>query len=262
MDPQHREMLLGEYLASLANPADRQRILDAADTSRAFVAGLAPFQPGPAVGQGVHGPHVDAIRAESEFQVVLGQRSYQFAYVDLRQLIALQPWIEPRRDPIPTQHDEILAFALPRNWEVPAEVSFIPPAGPIQILTSSPAMQGLRAEFDQATATVRLGAARHLNLIQVTHFQGRFFLMNGYHRAADALAAGVNELPAYVSDATIPQDLQLPGLAPFNAAHILTLPRPPLVADFHTAGSITTKVRERRYGVLIDLVIKPLVIGI
>jgi hypothetical protein len=175
----------------------------------------------------------------------------------------LQPWIEPRGDPIPAAEADLLAFALPTNWDVPAEVSFIPPQGPIQILTSSPAMQSIRADFDAQKGTVTLGAPKHLNLVQVAHFNGRHYLLNGYHRVADALRAGVNELPALVTQAIFgPQDIQLGGTGMFAAGHVIGLPRPPLVADFHTPAAIAAKVRERRYGVLIELNLKPLVIGI
>src|SRR5262249_25152556 len=149
----------------------------------------------------IHHPHVDSIVSQPVFQQTFGQRPYQFAYVDVRQLVALQAWVEPRADSIPTREDDLLAFALPLNWDVPAEVSFIQPSGPIQILTSSPSLQGLHLEFDALTGTVKLGAAKHLNLIQVTHWNGRHYLRNGYHRVVDAIGAGIFELPALVNQA-------------------------------------------------------------
>ena len=261
-DAGHLEILTGEYLATL-DAAGRQQLLAAADASRAFVATLPPFVPAGVVRGPIQSAHVDAIRADQLFAETFGQRPHQFAVVDLTQLVALQPWIEPRGDPIPTADAERLAFALPTNWDVPAEVSFIPPAGPIQILTSSPALQGLRADFDAQAGTVRLAPPKHLNLVQAVHYGGRHYLLNGYHRVADALAAGVTELPALVTEAVLgPQDIQLRGEGVFNVGHVIGLARPPLVADFHTAAAISSRVRERRYGILIDLVIKPLLIGV
>jgi hypothetical protein len=161
-DAGHLDLLIGEHLGTL-DVAARQAALTAADASRAFVATLAPFQPANAVLRPIQSPHIHAIRADPLFQQSFGQRPHDFAYVDLRQLVALQPWIEPRGDPIPAAEADLLAFALPTNWDVPAEVSFIPPQGPIQILTSSPAMQGIRADFDAQKGTVTLGAPKHLN---------------------------------------------------------------------------------------------------
>jgi hypothetical protein len=260
-DASHLEQLIGEYLATL-DGTRRQRLLDDADASRRFVAALPAFQAGSAVLRPIQSQYISAIQADPLFLQVFGIRPHQFAYVDLGTLIALQPWVEPRLDPIPTTENELMSFALPNNWDVPAEVSFIAPMGPIQILTSSPSFGGLRMEFDAATATVKLGAPKHLNLIQVIHFGGRYYLINGYHRVTDALAANVHELPALVTQAMSLQDVQLPGMGPFNAAYVQGLPRPPLVSDFTTAASIAAKMRERRYGILVDVTIKPLMIGI
>jgi hypothetical protein len=241
--------LIGEYLATL-DATRRQRLLDDADASRRFVAALPAFQAGSAVLRPIKSKYVSVIQADPLFLQVFGIRPHQFAYLDLGTLIALQPWVEPRLDPIPTTENELMDFALPNNWDVPAEVSFIAPMGPIQILTSSPSFGGLRMEFDAATATVKLGAPKHLNLIQVIHFAGRYYLVNGYHRVTDALAANVHELPALVTQTMSLQDVQLPGMGPFNAGYVQSLPRPPLVSDFTTAASIAAKMRERRLPVL------------
>ena len=262
MDAAGVEAVIGEHLATLDGAA-RQAVMGAVDASRAHAATLAPFQPANVVLRPIQSPHTDAILADPLFQQSFRQRPHQFAYVDISQLVALQPWIEPRGDPIPVTETELLAFALPNNWDVPAEVSFIGPSGPIQILTSSPAMQGsIRAEFDAKNGTVTLGAPKHLNLVQVVHLAGRHYLLNGYHRVADAVRGGVKELPALVTEAIFgPQDINLGGVA-FAPGYVLGLPRPPLVTDFSTPAAITAKVRERRYGVLVELNLKPLVIGI
>ena len=89
------DSLLGEYLSTLVD-ADRVQVLNDIDASRNFVANLPPFQQTTVVKRSLSGSHVDSIRAEPLFQQSFGQRPHQFAYVDLTQLIALQPWIEPR----------------------------------------------------------------------------------------------------------------------------------------------------------------------
>jgi hypothetical protein len=261
MDDSHIEMVIGEYLGNLGADA-RQAFQAEAIAARAHVSSLSPFNPADAVTRAIQSPYVDAIRADPLFQQSFGQRSHRFAYVDVRQLVALQPWIEPRGDQIPSSESELLAFALPNSWDVPAEVSFFQPQGPIQILTSSPHMQSVSFEFEPKNGTVRIGAPKHLNLVQVVHFNGRHYLMNGYHRVADALKAGVNELPAIVIDALHPQEIQINGPGFFAPHYVVPLPRPPLLADFHGPAATSAKVRERRYGVLIGLDIKPLQISI
>jgi hypothetical protein len=140
-------------------------------------------------------------------------------------------------------------------------VNFIPPVGPIQILSSNPALQGLTIDIDGASGRVFIGAPRHLNLVQVMEFQGRSYLRNGYHRVADALAAGAPEIPAVVATGFQPQDVALPGNT-FGIGYVMGLSRPPLVSDFHTQAAISAQIRERRYGFLVSLDLKPLNIGI
>lgn len=260
-DVGHFGLLADEYLATL--PAhEKDQVLAEAQTARAFVAKLPPFSLNPVIIRDIVHPHVDAIRSDQLFMQLFGRVPHRFCFINPAGLIALQAWIEPRSDSVPSDEGALLEFALPRTWDIPAEVSFIPPNGPIQILSSNPGLQGLAMEMDQVTSRVMLSAPKHLNLVQVVQFNGRFFLRNGYHRVADALAAGAKEIPAIVVDAFNPDSVVLPGVATFNLGYVLNLPRPPLVQDFHTNAALTTKVRERRYGVIVNLDVKPLVIGI
>lgn len=260
-DINHFQILAGEYLASLDDPTKAQVLAEAA-ASRNWVAQLPPLAGMTVVGRPIIHPHVDAIRADALFAQTLGQGAHKFCYVNPMGLIALQASVEPRADKVPKDEASLLAFALPREWDVAAEVSFVQPAGPIQVLSSNPAMQGLTMELDQATSRVMIGAPRHLNLVQVAHFQGKYFLRNGYHRVVDAIAAGLSEFPAIVTEVLNSTDAALPGVGTFNIGYVFSLPRPPLVADFKTSAAMQIKVRERRYGVMIGLDIKPLNIGI
>ena len=261
-DSGHIEILLGDYLSRL-NDTDKALALSEIDATRAFVATLPPFQPTQVVKRSISGTHVDGIRADPLFQQNFGQRPHQFAYVDLTQLVALQPWIETRSDQISTDETELLHFALPHNWEVPAEVTFIQPNGPIQILTSNPALNSIALEFDKTKGTVSLGAPKHINLVQVVHYNGRHYLRNGYHRVADALAVGINEFPALVVEAMgNPMEFMLTAYGAFNGLYMSSLLRPPLVTDFHTQAAVASKVRERRYAVIVNLDVKQLNIGI
>ena len=118
-------------------------------------------------------------------------------------------------------------------------------------------------DFDKAKGTVSLGAPKHLNLIQVIHYNNRHYLRNGYHRVADALAAGIQEFPAIVVESLgNPLEVALPNFAAFNVFYTANLPRPPLLTDFHTQAAVTSKVRERRYVVTVNLDIKQMTIGI
>jgi hypothetical protein len=144
---------------------------------------------------------------------------------------------------------------------VPAEISVTPPMGPIHIVTSSPMLQGLAMELDAKHGRVILSPPPHVNLVQVAEFQGRHYLRNGYHRVYDAVSAGVKELPALVVPVINPAELELGGTA-FGAGYVAGRPRPPLVADLCMPAAIDIDMRERRYGVTINLDVKPFNIGI
>jgi hypothetical protein len=261
MDAQHLQSLIGEYLDTLDVTARAQADV-VAQATRAHVGALPLFVPtGNVIGQPIAGPHIDLLRANPMFQQVFGQRPHQFCYVDLTQLVALQPWVEPRADPIPGTEAELLEFALPLSWEVAAEVGFTPPVGPLQILTSNPALQGIAVNMEPGGRIV-ISAPLHPNLFNVVHFNGRHYLRNGYHRAVDALIAGMTQFPAIVTEGLFPQDVALVGMGPFNFGYVASLPRPPLLLDFISPASMASKVRERRYGVLVGLDVKPLNIGI
>jgi len=260
-DQGHYQLLVGEYLATL-DPAVQTAKLQAADAARAFVAQLPPLTPPSVIVRPITHPHVEAIKKDPLFANTFGQSQHEFAYINPAGVIALQATIEPRADPVPGTEDALLDFGLPRTWDVAAEVSFIQPFGPIQILSSNPAMQGLSMELEHATGIVKMSAPKHLNLVQVVKFNNLFFLRNGYHRVSDALAAGKQEFPAIVITALTPNDVTLGGIGFFNLGYVLGLKRPPLVSDFHTAAAVESKVRERRYGVIINLDIKPINIGV
>lgn len=261
-DDPHLQQLVGDYLATLDGEASK-RFAEKVDDSRKVVASFSPYAPHNVVGETIDSAYTQALASHPLFVGVFGQRPHKFAYVDLSQVVALQPWIEPRNDKVPVVAEELLRFALPDDWDIPAEVSFVAPSGPIQILTSNPALSGLHVELDTKTSTVKIGAPKHLNLVQIAHFAGRHYLINGYHRAADALRTGITKFPALVFEALMgPNDIQLPGIGPFGVGYVAGLPRPPLIADFATGAAIDAKVRERRYGVLVDLQTRPLVIGI
>jgi len=260
-DPAHFGQLAEEYLAS-TSAEEKAKILADAEATRQFVAKLPPLNPVQVELRDIVHHHVTAIRADPIFAQAFGRLPHRFRYVDPTSVIALQASIEPRSDVVPTAEDALLEFALPRTWDIPAEISFIPPLGPIQILTSNPGLQGLAVEIDQPSARVMLSAPKHLNLVQIVQLNGRYFLRNGYHRIADALKAGVREFPALVVDGFSPNDIALPGVGMFNAGYVIGLQRPPLVQDFFTGAALTTKVRERRYGIIVNLNVNPINVGI
>lgn len=46
-----------------------------------------------------------------------------------------------------------------------------------------------------AKGTVTLSPPKHMNLLQVVHFSGRYYLRNGYHRLFDVISSGREKVP-------------------------------------------------------------------
>jgi hypothetical protein len=263
MDAAHFEIVAGEYLAKLA-PAAKVALLTEVDRARQFVSTLPP-ESGleQAALRPVTGQHVAAIAADSTFQQAFAGRGWSWQWVRLDKLLALQSSVQPRHDSVPSSEPGLIEWALPppSAWEVPVEVSFVQPAGPIQITTSTPFMNGVRMEFDQANGRVIISPPIHPNLVTVARANNRHVLMNGYHRVHDAIAAGKTELPALLIHGPQAQDLNL-GPAGFGGGYALNLARPPMLKDFGTPASVDAEERERRYGMVIALNFTPISIGI
>ncbi len=259
-DQNHLNQIIGEYILTL--PLNDQNVISQnAETARQFVAALPPKANFNAEIRPINNPYIQTILNDPIFQNSFGRNQFRFAYINPHDVIALQPYIEPRIDNVPTDELELLKFSLPTTWDIPTEINFVQPNGPIQILSSAPTLQGLSIEFDNINGRVMLGAPKHLNLTQVKHFQGKYYLINGYHRMADAIRQGLTEFPCIVVEAYSPGDFLTPPNF-FGFGYVSALQRPPLISDFTTNASINTKARERRYGMIISLDIKPINIGI
>lgn len=67
------------------------------------------------------------------------------------------------------------------------------------------------------------------SFVQVAHFQGRYVLRDGYHRALGLLASGITEIPAFVRDFDAIEQMVPPGMLP-QAAWLGSTP--PMLADY------------------------------
>ena len=259
MDDGHVYRLIGEHLSSL-DPSEQASAKSAIEASRQLAKSLQPIDLQSVVVRQLTGDHINRLIADARFVQVFQERPLQFAWVRADKLIAVQTTVSPRREQCPTSEQELIDFCLPHQWEVPAEVSFTPPVGPIQVTSSAPTLNNLNFEMD-ASGRIIISPVPHINLVQVREFQGRYFLANGYHRVHDLLSCGVVEIPAIVIKAFDMQEVDL-GQTGFGIGYLMGLPRPPLVGDFTGPASIETKIRERRFGVMVNFDMKPFSVGI
>lgn len=260
MDDQGVQQILGEYLENL-DAAERDALKSKILKSQSHVKSLAQVALDDAFIEPLSHPHVEALTQDQIFRQAFAQQAVQFAMVRPEKLVALQVHVKPRADVPPSDNNEFLKFMLPNHWDIPAELSFVPPLGPIHILSSNPVLQGIKLELDAKAGKVLMSPPQHINLVQVVSLGGRYYLRNGYHRVFDCLASGVTSIPALIIPGIQPNDLQIGGNG-FTATYVMTMPRPPLVADFMTDAAVDAQFRERRYGVSITLQASPFNIGI
>ena len=262
MDDSHFRAFAQEYLASLPE-REQTAELDKVEQARIFVGGLAPHPDFTAE----MGP-IDLSQRFTDhaaFQAAFGSLPVRFSWIRPENIVAVQAFVNSQQEDVPSGENELIDFALPVHSEVPIEISFIPPLGPIYLVSSSPHFAGLGVQMDNDNSRVIIQPPAHLNLIQLVHLAGRYYLRNGYHRVVGALRAGISQLPALVVDANQPPDVELPQLGPaaFSVLrYVISLPRPPLVADFGGAATVDIRMRERRYGAAVSLQISPLNIGV
>jgi hypothetical protein len=263
MDDGHFRGFCQESLDALT-PAKQKALLAKADLARAQVQGL-----------GAHPDFATEIRPldtttsekfdkDKTFTEIFGGTSHRFAWINLANLVALQVFVRGEEDAVPTEEPELVKYALPDKWSVPAEISFVPPAGPIYVVSSSPHLAGLNIRMDPKKGQIIIEPPKHINLVQVMQFNGRYYLRNGYHRVVGALAAGVQQLPALIIDGNHPAEVEMQnmGSGGFAVPYVMGLPRPPLVSDFTGTATVDIEMREKRYGASVSLQISPVNIGV
>jgi hypothetical protein len=252
-----------ESLLGLA-PDQKAELLSRVEAARQVVSALPVMTDYDAAARPVDSSVVARFEDDDTFQTFIRGRAHHFAWVRLDRLIAQQVFVKAPDETVPEAEDELIDFALPANWRVPADLTFIPPHGPIYVTTGRPHDVGtldIRIDHDHQRVTIE--PPQHVNLVQVAKFHGRHYLQNGYHRVVNALRSGHTELPALVHEIPAdahPQEVQLGNLgsAGFTTLRTMILHRPPLVADFTGIGVIELPMRERRYGAAVVLQVVPL----
>ena len=263
MDEAHFGAFAQEFLSTLSDP-DKVSFLQAVQNARIHLATLPAMADFAAEIKPVDAADVSALIAQERFSEIFGASGYRFSWVDPKKLVAVQAFVNVQQEEVPLDEAGLLEYALPTDWSVPVELSFIPPLGPIYVVTSSTHLAGVQIRTDAETGNIIIQPPPHANLVQVLQVGGRYYLRNGYHRVAGALSEGVGSIPALVVDAVQPSDVGIPtlGWGGFNGVYLAGLQRPPLVSDFKGPISVQIRMREKRYGASVSLQISPLNIGV
>ena len=154
--------------------------------------------------------------------------------VDLRHLLAFQRRLifDPEYPPPATPAS--------CSWPDLTELAFGPPlsTSAVTTLTSTPGELVLQSpnpnmRLRQATTTASMPFELHGGspFFEVAEYQGRWFLRDGYHRAAHLLRGGIVHVPAVIIRAS--SLLELGAIGPwFFQEQVLFSAHPPYVSDF------------------------------
>lgn len=182
------------------------------------------------------------VAATELFKQHFGHTSPDFKLVEIDRLVAFQQFVDTDFSDAAktalgssTVLDQV-RFCLPRDFQ--ARFSVIPVGEPgsfsLTITSLSRNVNVAGVQFGQASPdapfAVTFPIVARANWVQVTEFEGRLFLKNGYHRVWALRSQGVLAVPAIVTKGTSLEDV---GAGPgFFPPTLILSERPPLFRHF------------------------------
>ena len=191
---------------------------------------------------------LDRITRRPELRASIPDAPWAVEWVDLARIVSIQKLIttdglDERVDAIANDPAAVAELCLPAAQPVPPIGGFTDQDGlGFTISSLNPNLRAVGTQLHEAlVATSPDGPPQRMQAItflvsmgtsylQVARYNGRYFLRDGYHRAAGLIRAGVTRVPAIVIDAPTFQYVTLaPGLFDHEVAFS---DRPPLLTDF------------------------------
>jgi hypothetical protein len=237
-------MLLGRGPA--ANE-DTKKLITQAEEYAAAVANRPGYNPvDPLVTDHTYTDALAEVAQRSAVQANFHNLNWNTAVVDLTKVLSFQKVIftdDTPGDPAGTDVSNLLRICLPSDQPIPPSGAIGDPDGKgftISSLNSNLRIAGgqlSEANVSQAPGepsvrmqAVTLFVSMGTSYLQVIHYRSRYFLRDGYHRAAKLLRSGITIVPCIYIDARSFEDFQ----APNGALSYETLygDRPPSLKDF------------------------------
>ena len=225
---------------------------------RQAVASREPFREVDAVVAPADPASLEAIAARPDLQAAFSNLTWQVAMVDLGAVLSAQKavrlaGIEERVSGVGNDLEALLALCLPSEQPSSPARAFadvdgkgvtmsssnpnlrlagmqvVQPAGGAGSAGQQGQQDGLTAQQEGLMVVVQLKTS----YLQVAHYQGRYFLVDGYHRAAGLLRSGITVVPSILFDAdSFEQVLPTAGLFSYETVFG---ERPPRLVDFWDA---------------------------
>lgn len=216
--------------------------------SKAAVAARPIFAPTNPIMDGTTDSRLMAIKERPEVQAAFAGMNWRPAKVNLRDVLAIQKTIkteglEARIDPVRKNRGQLLDLCLPT-------VQAVPPAGAnldhdgkgFTMISANPNLRIAGVQLHPASVSLSPGApavqmpavtvciTMATSYLQTVEYKGRYFLRDGYHRAAGLLRAGIEVVPCiFIEAENFQQVVGQPGLFDYET---LFGDQPPHLSDF------------------------------
>jgi hypothetical protein len=237
-------MLLGR---GPAPNEDTKKLIAQAEQYAAAVAKRPGYNPvDPRVTDHTYTDALAEVAQRPAVQANFHNLNWNTAVVDLTKVLSFQKVIftdDTPGDPAGTDTSNLLEICLPSDQPIPPSGAIGDPDGKgftISSLNSNLRIIGgqlSEANVSQAPGqpsvrmqAVTLFVSMGTSYLQVIHYHGRYFLRDGYHRAAKLLRSGIAIVPCIYINARSFEDFQAPpGALPYET---LYGDRPPSLVDF------------------------------
>lgn len=206
-------------------------------------------------------PILQALKERSDISTAFAGLSWRPAMVDLRGVLAFQKIIsveglETRVASARMGKEQLLELCLPTNQPLPPSAAMVDPDG--KGFTLSSHNPNLRITCGLGEAEVNSGSglsparmqalmfmvSTGASYLQVVCYKGRYFIRDGYHRAAGLLREGINVAPCILIDArNFDEQVVLGRPQEFLPYEVLFGDRPPRLTDFWDDGVAHTILR-------------------
>jgi hypothetical protein len=237
---------------------DTGPVIERLQRHREALARRAPFQTAEARHDELVDDDLRAVANRPEVRAAFAQVQWTPAVIDLTGVIAYQPVVnigslDDRVAPVLADRFQLIEFCLPSGGAQQLET--IPDEQSVSLVSANPNLRVIGTAIRPEAVTVAQGMPP-INAIalisyvylgpsymHVVRYRERYFLRDGYHRAAALVKAGINLVPCILVDATRYEEVvSLPGMI---AEDRLLGDRPPSIADYWSddvASEISTPV--------------------
>ena len=250
----------GLFLQSVSvdgNSIDPEKLDSGFAAARAHVAGL-PLRPEAAITILPDHTHLKALEAEPTYAEHGGAGSAQLASVEVGKLAVCQPhvdwsYVEHLMKEAPEPGDELglLRFCLPLQKDAPPialQPQFSPGSQTLSIVLDNPDYRIIGPATDNGDngrSVLGFMVGPGLHQMSVVHFNGRYVINNGYHRAVALAARGHDRIPVLL------KPVDHPGHTPAGRPGMFTPPivfgpNPPRIEDFLGPAGVDLPRRRTR----------------